>query len=284
MTTRQGGRKAAAAVSGGHEMGVDAAGRRVPLGVRGAARSADQDANTGPAPAAGSGSACARRRADEDLVGALAACGFSGPLYDRFRDELARYGISVLCGWMRSGYVFHLAAQRGVGLHPTEQELDEFQRDRDTCQELAIMTVAVALRRFRQQALVEGGWRPDGGASLTTYFMGACLSAFPNEFRRHRLDRRRRQDIGVAELEVTARRLDEEPDPADVTAGNMQVRHVLARADPRTRAIVALWLDGYHHDEIAEMTGEKSARAVEGVLYRWRVKENRRMREGGEPT
>jgi hypothetical protein len=49
------------------------------------------------------------------------------------------------------------------------------------------MIVALALPRFREHALIGGGWRLDGGASLPTYFMGACLYIFPNEFRKRRV-------------------------------------------------------------------------------------------------
>src|SRR5262245_5957858 len=78
-----------------------------------------------------------RRAADKELVDHLAACGFAGPRYDRFAGELAKYAVAVLCGWMRSGYVFRLMARRGFPLEPTERELDEFHRDADLRQELA---------------------------------------------------------------------------------------------------------------------------------------------------
>src|SRR5262245_16065724 len=42
-----------------------------------------------------------RVRADRELVNALAACGFAGPGYDNFEDRLAKYGLAVLCAWMR---------------------------------------------------------------------------------------------------------------------------------------------------------------------------------------
>lgn len=221
------------------------------------------------------------RRADRDLVEVLAGCGFAGPLFERFAEELARYGISVLCGWMYSGHVFRLAAGRGFALRPTDYELEELHRDRDLRQDLADMVVAVALRRFREDALVGGGWRADGGASLTTYFLGTCLSAFPNEFRRYRAQRRRWQVEDALDPAIAGSESLAEADPAELIAEVLGVRDELRQADPRTRAIVALRMDGYHQEEIAEILGEKSARAIEGVLYRWRVRESRRRREGG---
>jgi DNA-directed RNA polymerase specialized sigma24 family protein len=219
-----------------------------------------------------------RRAADRELVAVLAASGFAGPQYDRFRDELAKYGVSVLRGWMSSGYIFHLLARRGLSLGPTEEEIGELHGDADLRDELAVMVVAVALRQYREQALLGGGWQADGGASLTTYFMGACLSAFPNEFRRHRTQKRRWRAQDTADAALAAAK-QTAADSADAVAGDLRVRAELARLEPRTRAIVALSLDGYRQEEIAEMLGENSARAVEGVLYRWRSNQIRHMRK-----
>jgi DNA-directed RNA polymerase specialized sigma24 family protein len=223
-----------------------------------------------------------RIAADRKLVEVLAADGFAGPGFDRFRDELARYAVSVLSGWMYSGYVFQLAAGRGLVLRPTAAELDELHREPSLRQELAVMVVAVALRAFREHALVGGGWRADGGASLTTYFLGACLTVFPNEFRKYRSQRQRWQAQDDSGQKAAGSRAAATGDPADLVAGTMRVRADLARMDPRTRAIVALQMDGYRQEEIAEMLGEASVRAVEGVLYRLRVKQAKLGSRGGD--
>lgn len=220
--------------------------------------------------------------ADRKLVEVLGAGGFAGPQFDRFRDELARYAVSVLSGWMYSGYVFHLAAERGLGLRPTAAELEELHRDPCLREELAVMVVAVALPAFREHALVGGGWRADGGASLTTYFMGACVTVFPNEFRKHRAQKQRWQAQDDSDQEAARSREAVTGDPADLIAGTMRVRQDMARMDPRTRAIVALRIDGYRHEEIAEMLGEASVRAIEGVLYRWRVRQAKLGSKGGD--
>ena len=128
-----------------------------------------------------------RRLADKELRDELAAHGFSGPKYRRFQEELARYATSVLRAWMYSGYVFKLIADRGFAAYPTDAELEELRRNPEVREDLANMTVAVALPRFREHALIGDGWRHDGGASLATYFMGCCLHVFPNEFRKRRV-------------------------------------------------------------------------------------------------
>ena len=112
------------------------------------------------------------------------------------------------------------------------------------------------MRAFREHALVGGGWRADGGASLTTYFLGACLTVFPNEFRKYRSQRQRWQAQDDSGHKAAGWRADATGDPADLIAGTMRVREDLARMDPRTRAIVALRMDGYRQEEIAEMLGE----------------------------
>lgn len=219
---------------------------------------------------------------DRKLVEVLATCGFAGPGFDRFRDELARYAVSVLSAWMYSGYVFQLAARRGFALRPTAAELDELHRDSSVRQELAVMIVAVALPAFREHALVGGGWRANGGASLTTYFLGACLTVFPNEFRKHRSQRQRWQAQDASGQKAAGSRPAAIGDPADLIAGTMRVREDLAHMDPRTRAIVALRMDGYREEEIAELLGEASVRAVEGVLYRLRVRQAKLGSKGGD--
>lgn len=223
-----------------------------------------------------------RRAADQELRDELATHDFTGRQYGRFQEELARYGTAVLRAWMYSGYVFKLAASRGFALYPSDDELEELHRDSGTRDDLANMTVAVALPRFRQRALVEGGWRYDGGAALPTYFMGACLYVFPNEFRKRRVQNekwRRQSRPGPA---LTVPEADHDADPAVQATGNIHVVNRLLDADPRARGIVALTIDGYSQEEIAELLGEPSIRAVEGVLYRWRTREKAAEGENGK--
>lgn len=151
--------------------GLTPDGCSVPPSPRRTARHERPPDQGGPA-AAGEHRPPAGRRT---LGGHLEQDGFTGPRYDLFVEELVRYGISVLRGWMHSGYIFDLVAQRGFNLNPHELDLEDLATDSDLREELATMTVARALPRFRQQALVDKGWTSEGGASITTYFMGACV-------------------------------------------------------------------------------------------------------------
>lgn len=221
-----------------------------------------------------------RRTRDQRIIDLLSQDGFEGPRYERFVDELVRYGISVLRGWMHSGFIFQLVADRGFGLSPHELDLDELASNGDLRQELATMTVACALPRFRQRALIEGGWTLHGGASITTYFMGACAYDFPNEFRRYQAgeERQRRAVQRQRELyEAPVSKLS----VADEVLGNLEVlEHLRGIQGTQARAIVALTLEGYSQEEIRHILDATSVRAVEGSLYRWRTKQ--RSREEGE--
>ncbi|MGX1546568.1 hypothetical protein [Streptomyces adustus] len=223
-----------------------------------------------------------RRASDRRILEVLARDGFQGPRYDRFVNELVRYGISVLRAWMHSGFIFRLVADRGFGLRPHELDLEELASDSDLREELATMTVARALPRFRQHALVEGGWTCDGGASVTTYFMGACVYVFPNEYRRH-LAAEERHRRALRRQQVLYEHPVSAVGVADEVLGNLRVlEHLDAVDDLRIRAVVALTVDGYSQEEIRCLLDAPSARAVEGMLYRWRTKQKRDS-QGGDP-
>jgi DNA-directed RNA polymerase specialized sigma24 family protein len=212
-----------------------------------------------------------RRLADRELVELLSPT-FSGDAWTRFAEELARYGLGVMRAWLNSGEIFNKCRRRGCpcGSPPA----DWSQRDRA---DLANDTVGEAIPTFRQRALVEEGWDPDGGASLTTYFIGTCVYAFPNNFRRWKSHRRR---CGSEDLtEPSSVDFLDMPQPTDVESyvlNRIVVEEGLAAiADPRTRAAVFLQAQGYTLAEIAELVsvGEDvviTARAVEGLLRRHR--------------
>ncbi|MFH8446366.1 hypothetical protein ACH4D3_34795 [Streptomyces sp. NPDC018026] len=214
-----------------------------------------------------------RRAADELLLKHLAKNGFEGPDYDRFQNELVRYALSVLCAWLHSGHIFNLVRHSGFGVQPTEVEREELRRDGDLREELANLTVARALPRFRQTALIEGGWTYDGGAGLTSYFMGACLRAFPNEFRLYRTgeDRYRR---AVSRQQAQRARHPLAPSAEEEALGILWVRQEIDKiTDLRTRrAVTASALADYTHEEIRELLDACSTRVIEALLYRWRKK------------
>lgn len=223
-----------------------------------------------------------RRQGDQQLLNRLSENGFQGIEYEVFANELARYAIPVLRGWMYSGYIFPLAAKRGYRLAPSATELDQLRRDSALREELALMTVAKALHFFRRRALLAGGWTADGGASLTTYFTGSCVFVFPNEFRQHRRAQKRWREQDLADSRGLVFAASAAQDPAAIVAGNLWVEECLDQLDERTRAILELIMEDYSHAEIVELLGETSIRAVEGVMYRLRTGEKARLQRKDE--
>lgn len=221
------------------------------------------------------------RTQDAGLYRALAEQDFSGRGYRKFEGELARYGLSVMRGWLYTGHIFQVAASRNIKVVHSEALLHDLSASTDLRNELANSTVAVALTHFRQRATANTGWRPDGGASLTTYFMGACVLAFPNELRRHRLadEKWRRQTYaGVRSAAVDVIAEDRGIDtghtfgrnPGTIATSRIDAAHILEALKLREQRIVLATEAGFTQSEIAELFGESSDRAVEGVLYRLR--------------
>ncbi|WP_157869025.1 hypothetical protein [Streptomyces atriruber] len=211
----------------------------------------------------------------------LARDGFEGPRYEQFVEELVRYAQSVLSGWMRMGRIFREAGSRGFGGLPHDaHDLEELARDAELRKELAMMTIARALPRFRDRALIAGDWKEHGGARLTTYFVGTCLLEFANEFRQHR-NSQERQRRAVGRLREVGYEAPSLRDKAfDEVDGNLWVLEFLKGIeDSRTQAVLALISDGYSHEEIRHILDASSVRAIEGLLHRWRKKQQRGLGE-----
>lgn len=231
-----------------------------------------------------------RRKRDLDLRNELAIEDFSGVGWDRFANELARYGIAVMVVWMRTGRIFVECARlfggsrggrgnRRFALPPSP--LNWTDEDRT---DLAAILVTKALTTFKQKALREGGWTYSGGASLSTYFIGTCTYEFPNIYsqwisQRAAAAARNRAEQAVAE--TMARPMD----PATATLRADQVRRAMSLVrDDRTRMVVQLTAAGYSHAEIAEILDQngfpgQTEGSVRGVWQRHK----KQMHQRGGP-
>jgi len=215
----------------------------------------------------------ARREKDLDKLNSLALQGFTGPDYEIFAGELAAYGYPVILAWLRRGVIFRYCADRGRPLSPTDSDRDVLADSFEERLQLALETAAEALTFFRKYVLLGGRWSYDGGATLTTYFVGACLFAFPNVFRRWQAERRRwGQAVAVEMLNCPdGRTLATRPgsDPAHIAASRDVVMGELNAMPDETRAAAALILDDLSFAEAGTRLG-MTDRAVEGRLYRYR--------------
>lgn len=220
-----------------------------------------------------------RRLADQETIERLRAVGFTGPAWDFYEAGLAEYGTAVMGAWLYTGHVFSVMASRRFYLNPTSHELQRLHEDRCLRESLADVTVVLTLRDFKERALIGGGWQLAGGASVTTYFMGATCYHFPNVFREWRSEEAS-WSKSVAAAAEPSRSL-AGGDPADAMTVHAELREHFAPLKSRDRALLEMHAYGYSHAEIADALGFKSDRAVEGHLYRLRNKAKAKAHRGG---
>ncbi|MFD7844436.1 hypothetical protein ACFV4K_16040 [Nocardia sp. NPDC059764] len=125
-----------------------------------------------------------RSAAEHELFELVRKAGFEGPAWKPLADSLVRHALAILGPWVRSGWIFAVAEREGMPLRPTAQErlLVETRFAEDFVRE----TITRALERFRRAARDGDGWDADSGQSLGGYFLGACVRAFVEHFRRSR--------------------------------------------------------------------------------------------------
>lgn len=107
-----------------------------------------------------------QRAADAKLFEAVAAAKFTGKRWQGLSDDLGGYALAVTDAWLNTGYIFAKTTKMGRPVVPTETERRQLQSDSGLRHQLANGLVGAALVQFRDRALKDTGWRPDGGASL----------------------------------------------------------------------------------------------------------------------
>jgi hypothetical protein len=121
-----------------------------------------------------------RLTADRELVDRLMWQNYTGPDWEKFRRALAEYGLAVVHPWIITGRIFIECGRKGFGAIARRRNVT-----RDEALSLAGETVAMSLRFFRDEVLIPGRWDMEKGASLNTFFIGACVRHFPNVYLRY---------------------------------------------------------------------------------------------------
>jgi DNA-directed RNA polymerase specialized sigma24 family protein len=127
--------------------------------------------------------------------------------------------------------------------------------------------VGFAVVAFRDRVLKPGRWSQQGGATLKTYFVGQVLIQFVPVFKAWL--RTGRREVPVEEMPADRDR-SALIDPEERAVASVEADRLLGLADGTTRAIILLRSRGYSQEEIAELLGLPSAKAVEARLYRFR--------------
>lgn len=209
------------------------------------------------------------KAADAALIEALRRVDFQGPVWDRFAQELARYGLPIVRSWISSLKMFAKCAEKNVrcpGPPHNVQRLPD-----DDASEMANEIIARALNKFRDKILRPGRWSPQGGASLRVMFVTQCIFQFPNVYRHWLVENKRLPMGDLEELEL----MDAGPDgdPAGLVMVRGEIAHALEHyvKDTRTAQVLILRALQYTAKECAEMLGT-TEKALDGVLQRhWKT-------------
>lgn len=231
-------------------------------------------AATGPMEAAPA--RASRLDADRRLVEVLRHDGFTGPRYTKACQGWLDYAWRTVSAWMSAGEIFDRSARAGRPVPPQRRTTDWTREDRH---ELATDTVIEGLALFTKYGLVGGQWDPAGGASLTTYFVGACLRSFRQVYDRwydarvRRHTELRRGPGGDAPGDL----LQDIPTQPGADPGNAAlVHHEAIRllrdiSDPQLRRALCLRALGLTQREAADQVG-LTEKALERRLGRARAR------------
>jgi hypothetical protein len=221
-----------------------------------------------------------RLQADRERYADLRAAEFRGAVMEDFAGDLWQYGLRVIKGWLRDGSIPGHALRYGIKISPSWVELEMWERSATVRDELAFTTVAEAVSWYTKTVLPSGMWDPDKGASLRTYFIGACMHHFRTAYRSWSRQRRRTVEHFDA-LGVLTDRPAAGTDPALVIEQRDTIAAILAKATPEARAICALiYATDATYASIGEQLGGMSVRAVEGQMRRLRLQAKQ---AGGRP-
>ena len=111
----------------------------------------------------------------------LQLSGYADRIWNPIAEEFARYGVSVMKSWIGKRTIFgQVKARTGFQLRSCP---DDWLQSVHVAEDLAGLTVVLALQYFKEQVLKANKWDPARGASLRTFFIGQCLYQFPNVYK-----------------------------------------------------------------------------------------------------
>lgn len=209
---------------------------------------------------------------DDGVLRSLAAENFEGPTYEAFVEELVKFGLRVCRAWIANGRMHRESAASGRPIGPPPLFMTTIDHS-----DLAVDTVMEGSRLFRRVALVGRQWSPAHGASLRTYFLGACVQVYPTVYRQWY-----RQAAVWMPIELTDETVESRPETVvpsvDTQLWLSDALNSLRESDTRGHAVLRLVASGYTHAEIASVMG-CTAKAVERILSRVRRKLAASLRE-----
>jgi hypothetical protein len=202
---------------------------------------------------------------DREIYRTLHETQFHRDYWNRFAWHLAPYGTRVLEGLVSTGKIIRSCHAHGHGVgHVPEWLRSNAQEARDVRKELAGETVAYGLINFRRD-LEADRWKPDGGRSLASYFIGACLFAFPNVLRNWRNGETKWSKAQDVLFQDGMFLLQPELNPTSAIDAIVTLEAMLAAEEDPVADIIRLNFDGFTNSEIAHILG-LTVRAVRHTI------------------
>lgn len=204
-----------------------------------------------------------RLEADRDLLDHLMIRSYRGREWDEFTDILVRYGITVIRSWARSGVIFERCAARQ---RPCCGRINIV--DHDEADEVAIETVAAAWRYFETHVLRGRRWDHTKGASIKTFFIGACVLFFSRPYARWYRHERQRASLDLPPRDVPA--VDDPSLPGRLLIQDETLEQLLVGTPAKTAEIMRyIAYEGLTYAEIAELC-DTTVDAVKQRVTRFR--------------
>lgn len=213
-----------------------------------------------------------RLAADFDLVTTLGLQNFEGEDWDVFEEELAKYGLAVIGGWIRRGAIFGKYFERGFGglAEPFRDFTD------DEVEELALETVSKGLYHFKRDVLMKQRWDYRKGATLRTFFVGQCLSRFANVYRHWRTNEQNNWYLATDDDELLAALGPTSEGTASRAVDRVYAERALATVkDKRVEMAMRLTAADRSQADIARILGV-TEKAVERMLANERRRQDKR--------
>lgn len=202
------------------------------------------------------------RTAEQDrrLYELLRQSDFRGPAYDVVMSNLVEAARRIVLAGITNGSIFAACAKIGRPLTDAKM-MGLLQTDAGEREEVVAELLAVGSAGFREHALIGGRWKPHGGASLQTFFVGALVRELPNVFRKWSKDHQRFKPGLTDPSRLPAHGQPSAPDPVRHAVTTDQIEQALSGADPGIRIIAELIKLRYPWAEMAEILGisEKAA-------------------------
>jgi hypothetical protein len=210
-----------------------------------------------------------RIEVDRKVVESLTGDDVDEERFIKLSNRLMGYAWPILLQWINTREIFDLCK---CARRPLREDAatDWTEDDRKG---MATETVIVAWDYFRATALVKGGWKPDRGASLQTYFVGACILRFADVYGKWR--RAHLLDMAMDELPTDADGMlalsrNRSIDPCDAAVIQDEVHRAIGPMEnTKLRRLVGLRAIGYLQREAAEQIGI-TPKAAERMLARYR--------------